>query len=398
MAKVAMTLAVPDLTGASRMLFYFANALKQRGHEVVVLHGPEPKDRYGRPATIVTELQECHIATACCPLLRRPLPPFVYSQVEAALDQCDAVIGVNQRDRAVALAVAARRDIPGILAIQNQHNFWGPLFIPRLKRYYYAKSLRERAARLICTSPTVVDEVVEFGVNPEKCSLLRNGIAVREVVTEAEKSAARQKLSVADDARIYVNVGRLDIQKGQDLLIESWARREQPAENHQLWLVGDVTEGNQASRSANFKAQLQKQVHDLGVASSVQFLGWRDDVPEILAAADYYVHSARWEGYPLAVMEATAASLPVIMTDCSGHPDQFENGTQGYVVKAGKIYTEGESLGLIRAIESFQVMDADDRKKMGAAARKYCEENFDIQVVGRRFAEIVETEIANWRS
>ena len=394
--RIAMTLAVPDLTGASRMLFYYANALKKRGHNVLVLHGAAPKNEKGETTSIVTELQQSDVETHCCPLLRRPIPPFVYSQVAKAISSCDAIVGVNQRDRAVALAVAQKLDVPGILAIQNQHNFWGPLFVPQLKKIYYASNLRKRAARLVCTSQATMDEVAAFGVPKDKCTLLKNGISVPPAFEPSEKLKYRSKLDLKGK-RLYVNVGRLDIQKGQDLLVEAWSRRENPSKDDLLWLVGDITEGNQAVRSTNFKNALLKQIRDLKVQDSVQLLGWRSDVPEILRAADYYVHSARWEGYPLAVMEAMAANLPVVMTDCSGHPEGFENGVHGYVVSAGKIHDSERERGLIYALECLQDHDETTRLEMGRACRKYCEEHYDIEIVGEKFAQIVETEIQNWK-
>lgn len=396
MPTIAMTVAVPDLTGAARMLFYFARALRERGHEVIVAHGPEPTDAAGILASIIPELRELGVRTVRCPLLRRPFPPFVYNQVAKRIGACDAVVGVNQRDRVVALKVAAMKRIPGVLSIQNQHRFWGPLFVPALKRHYYSQAVRQHGTRLVCSSEITKQEVIELGADPERCTVLINGIDLRSPVTLEQKKEARRQLAITEEKQIFVNVGRLDVQKGQDLLIEAWAKRKDPLPCEELWLVGDITEGNQATRSAAFRDQLKSQVQRLGVSESIRFLGWRNDVPAILAAADYYVHSARWEGYPLAVMEAMAASLPVLMTDCSGHPDKFENGVQGYIAAAGKLESDvNGTLGLTEALNLLREKGTTQRLELATAARVYCEQHFDIRVVGRKFAEIIEAEIAS---
>lgn len=397
MARIAMTLAVPDLTGASRMLFYFARALQNRGHEVVVIHGKPPTDENGAIASVVTELDALGIETKQSSLLRRPIPPFVYSQVRRLIDRCDAVIGINQRDRAVALRVAKSLNAVGILSIQNQHNFWGPLFVPKLKRHYYAKTLCQHGDRMVCSSQTTVEEVIAFGVKPERCSLLLNGIQMRPKVLDCERGQAREELGIGDNQSIFVNVGRLDIQKGQDLLLEAWFRREAPTPNEQLWLIGDITEGNQAARSTEFKKSLQATCEN-HPDSAVKFQGWRNDVSKILAAADCYLHSARWEGYPLSVMEAMSAGLPTVYTDCSGYPENFQNGRHGFIVPAGNIDARNaDGVSLVDAINRLRSMDDAARAAMSDLARTYSEENFDIEVVGKRFAEIVEEEIARKR-
>ena len=390
MAKIAMTLAVPDLTGASRMLFYFARSLVRRGHEVVVAHGTAPIDKSGSPASIIPELQSEGIETKHSRLLRRPVPPFVYSEVVKLIGRSEAVIGFNQRDRSVALKVARRLDVPGILAVQNQHNFWGPPGIRQLKKHYYARTIRECATQLVCTSPKTLEEVVAFGAEPHRCTVLINGIELPPAVTEKQKQKARQTLGICDSARVFVNVGRLDTQKGQDLLIRAWANQRARKESDQLCLIGDTTEGNQASRSNAFKRQLQSLVSELGVDDSVNFMGWRNDVGDVLSAADGYIHSARWEGYPLAVMEGMAAGLPVVITDCSGEPEGFIVGTHGYV--ANKDSAESLTTGISALLEKTD----DENTKMGHACRTFSEEQFDINVTGNKFVDIVEDELKKW--
>ncbi len=392
MARIGMTLSVPDLTGASRMLFYYARSLVRRGHEVVVVHGTPPMTRTGEPASIVPELQSEGIETRHSCLLRRPIPPFVYSQISRLIGRCDAIVGFNQRDRSAALKVAGRLGIPGILAVQNQHTFWGPPGVRQLKQYYYAKTIRECATQLVCTSPRTVDEVVGFGAERDRCTILINGIELPPIVSADDRREARRAMGVDESSRVFVNVGRLDTQKGQDLLIKAWADCDRSKESDLLCLIGDVTEGNQATRSARFKECLISQIDRLGVADSVRLMGWRNDIPNVLGAADGYVHSARWEGpiYPLAIMEAMSAGLPIVMTDCSGDPDGFEAGTHGYVARTGSAESLNEAVSLLLDRSN------EERRVMGQACRNYSEQYFDIDVIGNRFVDIIESELAKW--
>ena len=127
-------------------------------------------------------------------------------------------------------------------------------------------------------------------------------------------------------------MGRLDPQKGQDLLLAALGGLTVPVH---VALVGSAGDSVAARRTADYAGSLHRQVRDLGLEHRVTFLGWRDDVPRLLAAADGYVHTARWEGpaLPLAVMEAMAAGCPTVFTDCSGRPPVFEEHRDGLLAR-----------------------------------------------------------------
>lgn len=333
------------------------------------------------------QLRDIGVETSLVPSLRRPVPPFIYSAVRAAAGRCDAVIGVNQRDRAVAVKVADQLGVPAILAVQNQHNFWGAFGLAALKRRYYARSVARYAALCVCTSKVVKAELVAMGVDPKRCEILHNGIEMPEPGDGAGRHRVRRALGLSEHARAFINVGRLDVQKGQDLLLEAWARTDRGTEDR-LLVVGDVTDGNQHNRSRRFKQNLLETARRLGIEASVVFLGWRDDVPQLLNAADVYVHAARWEGWPLTVVEAMAASKPFIMTDCSGPPIGFESEVHGFVVATDAIDPLADAMARCLA------MPTEDLERIGKAARELAADNYDIEHVGTAFARLVERAIA----
>jgi glycosyltransferase involved in cell wall biosynthesis len=296
----------------------------------------------------------------------------------------DVIIGVNQRDRAVAISVAESLGVPAILSVQNQHNFWGPLVVPQLKRAYYARTLRNSEALCVCTSDAVKAEILEMGVPEARCRVLHNGVEVERYATDpGEVTRVRGELGIGPDDVMLVNVGRLDIQKAQDLLLAAWARSDRPP-GSRLVLVGDTTDGSQQARSGRFKEDLLAARAALPDPDSVLMLGWRDDVQALLSAADGYVHSARWEGWPLTVVEAMSASLPFIMTDCSGRPNGYVENGPGLMVSTGDVDE------LADAISELVAMTPEGRAAMGAKAHQLATEHYDIDVVGANFASMVE--------
>ncbi len=389
MATVAMTIAVPDLTGAARMLVNYAVALRRRGHDVVVLHGPVPVDDDGRPQTIVDGLAANDVTTRLVPRLRRPLPGLAERDVARAADGADTIVGFNQRDRATAVRAGERLGIPSVLAIQNQHRFWGPGPVPAIKRRYYRRTVSRSATLSVCTSPAVEEELVDMGVTGSRCVVLPNGIEINRPRPEGERAELRRSLGLDPGERIFVNVGRLDVQKAQDLLIEAWAAAGAADRRGRLLLVGTTTEGAQAAASQAFRHDLVRRVDALDVDGSVEFLGWRSDVDRLLAAADVSVHPARWEGWPLAVLEAMAAGLPVIMSDCTGAPDGHDPARNGPVVPTGDVEA------LTAAIDDFLDRADDELRAMGSACRRLVEERYDIDRIGDRFVDLVEGVLAD---
>ena len=119
-----MTIAVPDQTGAARMLVNFATALRDRDHEVLVVHGPPPTGPDGRSATVLDELDRAAIDLRPVARLRRPFPPVVDRQVAKAASRAEVIVGFNQRDRATAAMIANEvvgRDFDLILAMDGSN-------------------------------------------------------------------------------------------------------------------------------------------------------------------------------------------------------------------------------------------------------------------------------------
>jgi len=147
------------------------------------------------------------------------------------------------------------------------------------------------------------------------------------VVSDDKKKDLRNKLGIPLDAFIIVCIGRLDRNKNQDLLIRAISRLKDNISNILLLLVGiDEREG-----------ELQRLVKELGIYEHICFLGYRNDVPDLLSAADVLASVSFHEGLPANVMEGMASGLPLIVTNCRGNTDLVEDGETGLVVAVGDV-------------------------------------------------------------
>lgn len=111
---------------------------------------------------------------------------------------------------------------------------------------------------------------------------------------------------------------RLEKQKGHTYLLQAATA----VPDAKFILAGDGSE----------RAQLEAQVQTLGLASRVIFLGYRQDIPQLLACCDLVVLPSIFEGLPLVILEAMAASKPVIATRVGGTPEVVRDGETGLLV------------------------------------------------------------------
>ena len=137
-------------------------------------------------------------------------------------------------------------------------------------------------------------------IPPEKMPVIFNGIQVPEV----SSSPIRRELDIPEGTPLAVAVGRLTAQKGFDLLLQSLKY----APTAHLAVVG----------SGPDEDALHMLALSLGVADRVHWLGFRWDVPEVVAGCDAFVLSSRWEGMAHVMLEAMSLGVPVLATDVSG--------------------------------------------------------------------------------
>ncbi|MGY1773983.1 glycosyltransferase [Blastococcus sp. SYSU D00813] len=380
--RLVMTLRLPDRTGAAKMALEFARALRADGFDLTLVHGPVPRSG----PSILPDLAAVGVATVLEPRLERPWDPGLVrglaDRVRREGGRC--VIGVNQRDRGPALLAAARAGVPGVLMVQNQHHFWGPRPLAALKRRGYRSVVARATTLAVCTSTVVRDEMVAFGVPAERTVVLPNGIALPPPVRldADERARLRAEMGAGAGDLLLLNVGRLDPQKGQDVLLEALAGGAAPVH---VALVGSAGDSVAARRTADFAASLHRRVRDLGLERTITFLGWRDDVPRLLAAADGYVHTARWEGpaLPLAVMEAMVAGCPTVFTDCSGRPPVFEEGRDGLMARTG------DPASVRQRIADLAALAPAERAAMGAAGAALIRGHYRVEDLGRTFSGLV---------
>jgi len=193
--------------------------------------------------------------------------------------------------------------------------------------------------------------------------VIYNGIPTARFISRMERLHDREEKYV-----VLLHVGRFEPQKNHRLLIEAFALAVNEYPMMKLWLVGE----------GPLRTEVEKFVRENRMDRKVKFLGIRDDVADLLAESDVFILPSDWEGVPLTVLEAMAASKPVIATSVGGVPELVEDGVTGILVPPR------DSKGLAQAILR-PAKDPDLRYRMGKAGQKRALERFDIARITREY-------------
>ena len=161
------------------------------------------------------------------------------------------------------------------------------------------------ADRVVCVSPGLVPAVAAMGTAAERTTVALGGVEVQVIL-----DAAQAPVPDVPDGPLVVGIGRLEHQKGFDLLIRAHAAVLASGTAHRLLILGDGVD----------RRALEHLAADLGVAGSVHLPGFHPDPLPVLAAADLFVLPSRWEGMGQSLAEALLLGTPVVAADCVAGP------------------------------------------------------------------------------
>lgn len=202
--------------------------------------------------------------------------------------------------------------------------------------------------------------------------VIPNGIELPECPGPAERARARAELGVTADDVVVGVVGRLSPQKAHHVLFEAVARCLPDVPSLRLVVIGDGGLG----------PKLHRLAEQLGIGHRTTFLGTRRDVPLLLPGLDVSCLSSVHEGVPIALIEAMAAGVPIVASDCGAVRDIVDDGEQGYLVPVGDVGRLADRLRLLAG-------DPGLRARLGKAGRARAEREFSIEQTARAYEDLL---------
>ncbi|MHC1789511.1 glycosyltransferase [Solidesulfovibrio sp.] len=206
-----------------------------------------------------------------------------------------------------------------------------------------------------------------LGLTPPRLVCIPNGVDVVHFAAMVPSASLRRECGAGPDDFLILNIGRLESQKRQDILLASLAQALASQPQLRLCVAG----------TGSLAGALAGQAQELGVADKVKFLGVRNDIDDLLGSADMVAVASTWEGTSLSLMESMAAGKPIVATDIPGNRELLDAG-QALLVPPG------DAPAMARAF----IRLAADRalaQTLGQAARSKARQSFDIRVVANAY-------------
>lgn len=327
-----------------------ARGLVRRGHDVTV---------FCRPGSRLEARLDGVVPLV--PVIRgADLNPRALWRIRGALRRIrpDVVLTLMKKDVRLTAPVARRLGIPVVVRHPNDR----PLGSSAFFRILYGRVPAFHVTNAAATRTTLLDSAA--WLRPEDVGVLYNGVDLDRFA-----GAEPARLDLPDGAVVAGYVGSLRERKGVRHLAESWRRVAGDVPGAWLVVAGEGPEEEHMRRI-------------LGDAPRIRWLGYRSDIPALMAALDVLVLPSLVEGAPNVVLEAMAAGVPSLATAVSGTPELIEDGITGWLVAPGDPdRLAGALAGVLR--------DLDGLERAGRAARARVEKRHRLDDMVRRYEAVL---------
>jgi glycosyltransferase involved in cell wall biosynthesis len=248
--------------------------------------------------------------------------------------------------------------------ISTVHNSLKDYEVRSLTRWLYATALRltlPLVHRIICVSDSNRRDLIdECPAVAARAQTVHNGVDPSAFPSQPDRRKVRQELEITQGP-VLVTIARLTEAKGHRYLLQALPRLLETWPQLCCVFVGE----------GELHDTLQRMAMDLGVERSCRFVGIREDIAEILAAADVVVLPSLSEGFPFVLLEALAMGCPVVASRVNGVPELIEDHKTGLLVPAR------DPQALVAAIREV-LSDPTAASEMGAEGRAVVQERFTV--------------------
>jgi glycosyltransferase involved in cell wall biosynthesis len=261
--------------------------------------------------------------------------------------------------------VAARRSGKPIVA--TCHNWVGGTAALGIYNHLDRMALK-RFQGLAAVSDSVAQRLLDSGVAAKKIRTIPNGIDVGPF----EHALPSPALNF-DGSKVIGMVARLDLQKGFEYLLRAARELCGTFPALKVVLVGEGPD----------RQAIENLIHRFGLQSNVVLTGQHSDMPAIYAAMDIFILPSLNEGLPMTILEAMAASKPVIATRVGAIPSVIKDGETGLLVNP-------EDINGLRNALARLLADSDLCRRIGAAGHDWVSRNYTSEAMAMKYRQMYD--------
>jgi len=261
--------------------------------------------------------------------------------------------------------IAARRSRKPIVA--TCHNWVGGTAALGIYNHLDRMALK-RFHALAAVSDSVAQRLLDSGVSAKKIRTIANGIDVQNF----ERAHPLPALDF-DGNKVIGMVARLDLQKGFEYLLRAARDLCVAFPALKIVMVGDGSD----------RQAIEEMIQRFGLLSNVILAGQHSDMPGIYAAMDIFVLPSLNEGLPMTILEAMAASRPVIATRVGAIPSVIKDGETGLLVEPGDTQS-------LRSAVARLLSQPDLCRRIGAAGHNWVSRNYTSEAMALKYRQMYD--------
>lgn len=228
---------------------------------------------------------------------------------------------------------------------------------------------------VVCVSQEQANRVHAAGVSQDRTTVIRNAVRAERFDHGPDADVRNSLLNLfpSPPRLLVASAGRLSPEKGFEVFVEAAQRSLRSVPDAGFLVFGDGSK----------RDELQTQIDNAEVGDRVVLAGFRDDLDRVIPNLDLFVLSSYTEGLPNVVLEALAASVPVVATQVGGTPEVLEHGKQGYLVPSG------DAIALSQQVTKLLRDDAL-RSTIATAGRPHVNANFSFRAQAQGYADLID--------
>ncbi len=276
------------------------------------------------------------------------------------------------------------------IVIYTAHGFYFHDLMPRWRRRLIIWI--ERCLGRCCTemlfsqSAEDAKTAIQERIMPEdKVVYIGNGVSL-EAFGLPPNPSLRAELGLDKKDKIVGFIGRLVQEKGVLELLEAMQQVVGEVPEAKLLVVGDTL---MSDRDRRVTEHIKEFIERVKLQNVIRFVGFREDIPHLLAIMDLFVLPSHREGMPRTILEAMAAGKPVVATNIRGCCEEVVHGVTGLLVPVGD--PDALADAILRVLS-----DEELASRMGEAGRKRVEEEFDEKLVLERQSKVYHQLVAQY--
>jgi glycosyltransferase involved in cell wall biosynthesis len=370
MIKTLHVITRLDMGGSAQNTLLTCMGLRKMNYEVILVHGLslESQMTASEKRSVARQIEKATgngLRLITVPSLVRKINPIhdiktFWSLYRLMRRERPTIVHTHTSKAGILGRLAARvTAVPCIVHTFHGHVFYGH-FGPLVTRFFilmetYFASITHKIVAL--TEKEKKDYIKYAVCRPNKLTTIHSGVEIHRFLnTRISTFEKKNKLNLSPQKQIVGTVGWLLPIKGPMILLKAMDHVWKNNNDAQLVFVG----------KGELEEELKKEAAHMGVSEKVKFLGWRDDIDEIMPIVDIFVLPSLNEGMGRVLVEAMASGKPIIASRTGGIPDLIKHQENGLLVPPGDERALADAI--LRLIKYPQ-----EAKAMGQKGKVFCQ-------------------------